>query len=384
MVLKAGISISVGSDDVSLDAPAEKVQEGTSDPTSSFINDLSDKPGPNGDQGPIPQDPKNGNGKRTLSTQPSPARAGTKSGGGSNGSVSEWTAKIACYDFHYIDLICGGMRYPAFFGGYRIGHGICPSSGHLGSPGTIGPGNGSPSCASIYAGPGGPKCLPKQVSECGSSGQKKTPSTPLSQPMSNIASSSTPEQEAPQIIDYPMNTTVEDGDNDSEKTKLINSIQNRTVIGMFIDYLKPRSSDQMGTESEAGVSILKNEYARVFVKDLFTSIAIISTLNDPDKRQRIIAEYRNDGPDIYQQQVNKIFNLTQTPDPTKPTVDKYPVVQKVANPNQGALKVGITRYITPDITGTNESFTERQLQRDILNYEGIYTEYQPIGGATGG
>jgi hypothetical protein len=171
---------------------------------SAGISLRVDVPGPEGG-GTAPQDPKNGTGIVNLPLQPSPARSGTGGGGSgsSPGTASEWVAKIACYDFHYIDMICGGIRYTAFFGGYRIGHGICPSSGHLGAPGTIGPGNGSPSCASIYAGPGGPKCLPSSISGCGSAGQPTTPSIPLKPQATAGGEGGSP------IIDLPINNTGE-------------------------------------------------------------------------------------------------------------------------------------------------------------------------------
>lgn len=115
--------------------------------------------GPGGEGGEAPQDPINGDGTIQVQPQPSPSQ------GSISGSAKENVGRLSCYEFHYIDLVCGTHRSPSFFGGYWYGGNIgqfdCPDSGNSSIPGSLGPGiPGNSSCASTYAGPNGVKCAP--------------------------------------------------------------------------------------------------------------------------------------------------------------------------------------------------------------------------------
>ena len=137
--------------------------------------------GPGGEGGEAPQDPVNGDGTLQVPPQPSPA------GGGGQGQARENVGRISCYEFHSIDLICGGSRYPSFFPGYWYGGSIgnfdCPDSGNSGVPGSMGPGiPGNSDCKSTYSGPGGAKCVPT----CGDGSPEKgadIPTGPVDSPL---------------------------------------------------------------------------------------------------------------------------------------------------------------------------------------------------------
>lgn len=175
----------LGEGQLDMDTPQPSPADSTSGdtPLQAYIKVIADVPGPNGESGERPQDPANGNGTVPVPPQPSPSTAG-----GDGGSVSESVGRLSCYEFHYFDLICGSTRVPAFFGGYwkggTIGPFDCPDSGgnHNITP-TMGMGNGTSGCQSIFVSPSGPACVPQCDAASGTGG---TPPGPQPSPQSPV------------------------------------------------------------------------------------------------------------------------------------------------------------------------------------------------------
>ncbi len=150
------------------------------------------RPGPDGKGGLVPEDPIFSlNASYNAPDQPSPT---TLSAG-----VTERVGQLACYQFHYFDLVCGGVTTEFAGGvGYFIGTNKgsnfpCADDTNVGviHPGAI-PGTGDAGCYSVFTSPGGPSCNP----ECTSPDVPKGDNTPFSTGPTFIATAT---QQGPRV-----------------------------------------------------------------------------------------------------------------------------------------------------------------------------------------
>ena len=186
-----------------------------------FINEMGTGLGPE-TAGTINGDPKNGVTFRTLGTPIPPSRDPEVP------SVGETVTGIACYEFHYFDLICGDFKATAFFGGYWKGGTILDNDCPDGPDGTnqniqakVIAGNGTDDCYSIYVGPQGSKCIKKNSASTTCPGTTK-PSTPpgvntTPQPIGQVPSPGFP-SDGPAVQDYPINNNPDDSPNETTIT----------------------------------------------------------------------------------------------------------------------------------------------------------------------